>query len=68
MTLGLAAMFLHRKAWRAHTIIYTLFVCFAAVTALFFGQTSHRSYLDVYWIVFTPGLMSGWFIEEANRA
>lgn len=68
MALGLAAMFLHRKAWREHTIIYALFVCFAAVTALFFGHTSHRSYLDVYWIVFTAGLVSGWFTGEASRA
>jgi hypothetical protein len=68
MALGLAAMFLHRNAWREHMIIYALFVCFAAVTALFFGHTSHRSYLDVYWIVFTAGLMSAWFTGEASRA
>jgi 4-amino-4-deoxy-L-arabinose transferase-like glycosyltransferase len=57
MALGLAAMFLRRKAWREHMIVYALFLCFAAVTAVFFGHTSHRSYLDVYWIVFASGLI-----------
>ena len=59
MALGLAGLFLRRKAWREHMIVYALFVCFAAVTAVFFGHTSHRSYLDVYWIVFASGLISG---------
>jgi hypothetical protein len=68
MALGLAAMFLHRKAWREHMIIYALFVSFAAVTAVFFGHTSHRSYLDVYWIVFAAGLMSGWLSRQASGA
>jgi hypothetical protein len=61
-------MFLHRKAWREHMIIYALFVSFAAVTAVFFGHTSHRSYLDVYWIVFAAGLMSGWLSRQASGA
>jgi hypothetical protein len=68
MALGLVAMFVHRKAWREHAIVYALFVCFAAVTAVFFGHTSHRSFLDVYWIVFAAGLMSHGFSREASRA
>jgi len=58
MALGLAAMFVYRRAWREHLIFYALFVSFAAVTAVFFAHTSHRSYLDVYWIVFAGGLMA----------
>jgi 4-amino-4-deoxy-L-arabinose transferase-like glycosyltransferase len=61
MALGLAGMFRYRKAWREHMIFYALFVSFAAVTGVFFGHTSHRSYLDVYWIVFAAGLLGGWF-------
>jgi hypothetical protein len=58
MILGLAAMFFYRKSWREHLILYALFVSFAAVTAVFFAHTSHRSYLDVYWIVFAAGLLA----------
>jgi len=68
MAFGLAGMFLHREAWREHMIVYALFVSFAAVTGVFFGHTSHRSYLDVYWIVFAAGLLSGWFSREASSA
>jgi 4-amino-4-deoxy-L-arabinose transferase-like glycosyltransferase len=52
MTLGLWGMWAGRKHWREHLIFYALFISFAAVTAVFFGHTSYRSYLDVYWIVF----------------
>ena len=40
------------RHWREHSIFYAQFVAFAAVTAVFFGHTSYRAYLDVYWIVF----------------
>ena len=66
--LGLAAMYFYRTAWREHMIIYALFVCFAMVTAVFFGHTSHRSYLDVYWIVFAAGLLGGRLSGERRRA
>jgi 4-amino-4-deoxy-L-arabinose transferase-like glycosyltransferase len=55
MTLGLWGMWVGRKHWREHLIFYALFVSFAAVTAVFFGHTSYRSYLDIYWIVFAAG-------------
>ena len=34
-----------------------MFVLFAAVTAVFFGRTSHRAYLDVYWIIFAAAVL-----------
>jgi hypothetical protein len=37
----------------------TPFFSFTAVTAAFFGHTNYRSYLDLYWIVFTAG-----FVEQ----
>jgi len=57
MTLGLWGMWLRRKHWRDDAIIYAAFFCFAAVTALVFGHTSHRVYLDVYWIAYAAGTL-----------
>jgi 4-amino-4-deoxy-L-arabinose transferase-like glycosyltransferase len=57
MILGLGGMWMFRRSWRDHLIFYALFGCFAAVTAIYFGHTSYRVYLDVYWIVFAAGLL-----------
>ena len=57
MTLGLWGMWSGRRHWREHLVFYALFVSFAAITALFWGHTSHRAYLDVYWIVFAAGAL-----------
>jgi hypothetical protein len=45
-------MVLTRHRWRELGPIYLQFLCFAAVTAVFWAHTSHRVYLDVYLIVF----------------
>jgi 4-amino-4-deoxy-L-arabinose transferase-like glycosyltransferase len=55
MTLGLWGMWTGRQKWREHLIFYLLFVTFLAETAIFFGHTSYRAYLDVYLIVFAAG-------------
>jgi 4-amino-4-deoxy-L-arabinose transferase-like glycosyltransferase len=60
MALGLWGMWLRRSNWREDAIIYAAFVCFGAVTAVWFGHTSHRAYLDVYWIVFAAGTLENW--------
>jgi hypothetical protein len=52
MFLGLWGMWTSRRRWREHSIFYAQLLSFAAVTALFFGATSYRAYLDVYFIVF----------------
>jgi hypothetical protein len=57
MTLGLWGMWSGRRHWREHVVFYALFASFAATTALFWGHTSHRSYLDVYWIAFAAGAL-----------
>ena len=57
MTLGLWGMWAGRRNWREHLIFYALFVSFAAVTAVFFGHTNYRAYLDVYWIVFAAAAL-----------
>jgi hypothetical protein len=66
MCLGLWGMWSQRQRWREHRIIYAGFVSLAAVTFVFFGHTSHRAYLDVYWIVFAAGLLSRYL--PASRA
>jgi hypothetical protein len=60
MILGLWGMWASRRHWLEHSIFYAQFVAFAAVTAVFFGHTSYRSYLDVYWIVFAAGVLVTW--------
>jgi 4-amino-4-deoxy-L-arabinose transferase-like glycosyltransferase len=58
MILGLWGMWITRQHWREHSIFYAQFVSFAVVTAIFFGHTSYRAYLDVYWIVFAAGILA----------
>jgi 4-amino-4-deoxy-L-arabinose transferase-like glycosyltransferase len=50
--LALVGILLTRQAWREHLIVYGLILSFAAVVAVFFGHSSHRSFLDVYLIGF----------------
>jgi 4-amino-4-deoxy-L-arabinose transferase-like glycosyltransferase len=57
MVLGLWGMWEGRRHWDEHLIFYALFASFAAVTAVYFGHTSYRSYLDVYLIVFAAGVL-----------
>ena len=57
MILGLWGMWAARRHWREHLIFYGLFASFALVTAIFFGHTSYRAYLDLYWIVFAAGML-----------
>jgi len=44
-----------------------LFLTFTAVTAVFWAHTSHRSYLDVYWIVFAAYVLNRAFSEGFRR-
>jgi 4-amino-4-deoxy-L-arabinose transferase-like glycosyltransferase len=69
--LGPVGMFL--AGWRREVILVgLLFIAFGCVTAVFWAHTSHRSYLDVYWIVFTASVLERlWTIvvrtENARR-
>ncbi|MEQ1886574.1 MAG: glycosyltransferase family 39 protein [Bryobacteraceae bacterium] len=56
--LGLWGMWSTRKRWKELGPVYLLFLSFTAVTAVFFGHTSHRSYLDVWWMVMGAGVRS----------
>jgi 4-amino-4-deoxy-L-arabinose transferase-like glycosyltransferase len=67
MLFGIWGMWSSRSQWREHSIFYAQFVSFALVTAVFFGHTSYRSYLDVYWIVFTAGVLAAWLSRSPQR-
>jgi 4-amino-4-deoxy-L-arabinose transferase-like glycosyltransferase len=52
LSLGLAGMALSRRCWREHSLIYIQFLGFVLVTAAFWAHTSHRSFLDIYLMIF----------------
>jgi 4-amino-4-deoxy-L-arabinose transferase-like glycosyltransferase len=54
--LGIVGMFYARRR-REVVLIGMLFLAFICVTAVFWAHTSHRSYLDVYWIVFAASVV-----------
>jgi hypothetical protein len=49
-------MFLARRR-HGVILIAMLFIAFICVTAVFWAHTSHRSYLDVYWIVLAASVV-----------
>lgn len=53
LVFGLVGMFIERKRWRNYLPIYSLFLGFSAGTAVFHAHTSHRAYLDVYFMIFS---------------
>lgn len=52
LALAAAGAFTRRRHWREDALLWWHFVSFAALTAVFWAQTSHRSYLDPYVAVF----------------
>lgn len=55
--LGSIGMFLARRQRKLVILIGMLFIAFVCVTAIFWAHTSHRSYLDVYGIVFAASVV-----------
>jgi hypothetical protein len=60
-------MWRRRAHWREDSVIYLLFATFMLVTAVFWAHTSHRAYLDVYWIVFAAGAIAETMLVARNR-
>jgi hypothetical protein len=58
MLLGIWGMWLRRAQWRDDSLIYLLFAQFLLVTAIYFGQTNHRVFLDVYLVVFAASALA----------
>jgi 4-amino-4-deoxy-L-arabinose transferase-like glycosyltransferase len=65
--LGLVGMFLARGR-REVILIAMLFIAFICVTAVFWAHTAHRSYLDVYLIVFAASAVERlWSLTSLAR-
>lgn len=54
--LGIVGMVLARRQ-SGTVLVALLFLSYIAVTAVFWSHTSHRSHLDVYWIVFAASVI-----------
>jgi hypothetical protein len=76
--LGLIGMFLAIRK-REVMLIGMLYVAFICVTVVFWAHTSHRSYLDVYWMVLAASVMEkvwmvlapssyGWVSALSNKS
>jgi hypothetical protein len=65
--LGLLGMAMARKK-PGTILIALLFLDFIAVTAISWAHTSHRTYLDVYWIVFAASVLAGIRLRPRFRA
>ena len=68
MLLGLWGMWRRRSNWREDSLIILLFATFVLITAAFWAHTSHRSYLDVYWIVYGAGGLLDFGITQRRTA
>jgi hypothetical protein len=63
MLAGLWGMWRRHTCWREDSLVYVLFATFIVVTAVFWAHTSHRAYLDVYWIVFASGALAEYCVR-----
>lgn len=52
LTFAVAGAIRRRRHWREDALLWWHFASFAGLTAVFWAQTSHRSYLDPYVAVF----------------
>jgi 4-amino-4-deoxy-L-arabinose transferase-like glycosyltransferase len=59
LALGLLGLVLERRR-REVKLFALVMLSFCAVTAVFYAHTSHRSHLDVYFIVLAAGLLARW--------
>jgi 4-amino-4-deoxy-L-arabinose transferase-like glycosyltransferase len=66
MILGLLGMWTGRQQWHEHLIFYALIATFGAVTAVFYGHTNYRVYLDVYLIVFAASILERFWIRSLS--
>ena len=57
LLLALAMLWQRRRQWREDAPVHAHLILFAGITAVLWAQTSHRSYLDVYLIVFAAGML-----------
>lgn len=46
-----------RRRWKEQGLVYLHFLVFALVTAVFFGHSSHRAFLDLFMIAFAAAFL-----------
>jgi hypothetical protein len=68
LILGLLGMWASRQQWHEHLIFYALIATFGAVTAIFYGHTSYRVYLDVYLIVFAASILEPFWDRNLSNS
>lgn len=59
LVLGLAGLWRERRHWQRDVPFHAHIIAFAGIAAVIWAHTSHRSYLDIYLIVFAAGLLAG---------
>jgi len=59
--LGLVGLWRSRRNWRRDAIFYAHIASFAAITTVLWGHTSHRSYLDIYFMIFAASTVAALF-------
>ena len=57
LLLGLVGMWRTRWRWREFLPVYANFVLFAGITGVLWGHSSHRAFLDVYFIIFAASVI-----------
>ena len=50
--LGIVGLMISSNNWKKYLPVFALFTAFVASTAVFWAHTSHRSYLDLYMMIF----------------
>ena len=67
LLLALAMLWQRRRHWREDAPVHAHLVLFAGITAVLWAQTSHRSYLDIYLIVFAAGMLDRLWARYATK-
>ena len=68
LLLALALLWHRRLQWREDALVHAHLALFAAITAVLWAQTSHRSYLDIYLIVFAAGMLDRLWVRRHPAA
>ena len=57
LLLGLVGLWRTRSRWREFLPVYANFILFAGITGVLWGHSSHRAFLDVYFIIFAASVL-----------
>ena len=52
LILGILGMIISTDDWKKYLPFFTLLAAFVASTAVFWSHTSHRTFLDIYMMIF----------------